>query len=132
MTRVAVRTLFAVLLVAILAPAPFLFRAAERQRLLGPWQGEWLDAEGWRADVRGGDLVAYFRITGRVANHYEIGQIGPDRVELYATGQRGRGVLPLDCTYHVEAGRLVVRQLAGADATPRATHGRPFLDLRRP
>jgi len=69
---------------------------------------------------------------GQVENHYEIGRVGPDRVELYLSGQRGRGVLPLECAYQVKGGRLVVRQLAGANATPRAAHGRPFLDLCRP
>jgi hypothetical protein len=78
----AVRTLAAVLLLTVLAALPFLFRAAERQRLLGPWQGEWLETDGSRVEVRGGDLFLYLPHSGPVQFHYDVGRIGPARVEL--------------------------------------------------
>jgi hypothetical protein len=113
MSRFPVRFVAALLLLAVVAAVPVLYRQAERRRQLAPFQGEWVDEGTGRPVVVRGSSMAFLPWNGYDGADCTIGRVDlaadPPRVELTVPvsghpGERGT----TDCIFRAEPGRIVV------------------------
>jgi hypothetical protein len=127
MSRFPVRFVAAVLVLAVVAAVPILYRQAERRAQLAPFQGEWLHANGQHVTVTGGRWVV-----DPLPPYFDGGvwAIGPvdlarSRVELGPAGHT------IECNFRRDGDRLVLTYgVTYPDAAPGSTTC--SMTLRRP